>query len=319
MNIIVTGAAGFIGTVLIQDLLNLGYNVIGVDIAPSIIKNDKYSHYQIDITTKNINILPDKDIYCVCHLAAKIRVDESMKDPTMYYHHNVIGTLNLISWCHDKNITNIIFASTAAVYTDKKDDGFDENDETEISKIQSVYGKTKLMNEQMLHDYALSYNFKGYIFRFFNVCGGSEKNHGTPVHLLPIIINNIINNKQINIYGTDYKTVDGTCLRDYIHLKDISNGFVKAIQKGFTHNGFKTYNLGSGNGHTVKEIIYQTIKVYNEYKNNTKCINVNHTTRRPGDIDILLANTNKALKELEWTPKHTLNEMIYDTLIDFES
>lgn len=319
MNIVVTGSSGFIGTVLVQDLIHLGYNVIGIDIKLPIIKHIRYTHFQVDITSKILNDLPINDILCVCHLAAKIRVDESMKDPILYYQHNVNGTLNLLTWCYNKNIKNVIFASTAAVYTSELSDqnGFIESNETDISKIHSVYGKTKLINEQMLHDYAKSYGFKGYIFRFFNVCGGSEKNHESPVHLLPILINNIINSKDINIYGSDYKTTDGTCLRDYIHLKDISNGFIKAVDKGFSHTGFKTYNLGSGIGYTVKEIVYNVISAYNKQKINTFYSKVNECPRRPGDIDILLANCDKANLELSWKVEHNLESMINDTLSDF--
>lgn len=322
MSIIVTGASGFIGEQLSNDLLKSGCSVIGIDKVPQRIHGDKYTHYQIDLTTKNLEELPTGEVKCVCHLAASIRVDESMKKPADYYHNNVWGTMNLLNWCQSKNIKNIIFASTAAVYTDVNiGRGFVEDDPTNLEDIYSVYGKTKLMNEQMLHDYACSYGIKGYIFRFFNVCGGSEKNHGTPIHLIPVIINNIINHNQIYINGTDYQTRDGTCLRDYIHLKDISNGFIKALQQGFDHSGFKTYNLGSGTGYTVKEIIDKIIDVYKETKDNADLdlvgCTVKTTSRRAGDIDILLADSTKAKKELDWIPLNDLDTMIKDSINDF--
>lgn len=317
--IIVTGSSGFIGTKLVLDLVEK-FRVIGIDVKSASIKHEKYTHYQMDLTNKeNLNNVPVIGIKCVCHLAAKIRVDESMSEPKLYYLHNVIGTTNLLDWCVQRDIKNFIFASTAAVYGDIKRESSTNNCgffEVESGNPKSVYGQNKLECENILHDYSTKFGLRGYIFRFFNVCGGSEKNHDSPVHLLPIIVDNLIKNKDVYIYGNDYNTRDGTCLRDYIHLRDISLGFMSGIDHGFTHDNFKIYNLGSGSGYTVNDIVFITVNKY--------IATVGHTEskivlgkRRPGDVDILLANCDKAKKELGWTPTCDIETMISDTIKSF--
>ena len=313
--IIITGSSGFIGSILRDELLNQNFEVIGIDIIPSNVRRPNYLEFNFDISTQFDYIPPSllSNVSCVCHLAAKIRVDESMKNPEMYYKHNVIGTINLLNWCLKNNIKNILFASTAAVYGKLLEEGTPGYVEEDVGNPVSVYGQTKLTCEEIIKSYSSAYGFKGYIFRFFNVCGGSELNHGTPIHLLPLIINNILHNKDIQIFGTDYKTKDGTCVRDYIHLKDISRAFLLSIDKGF-EDGIKTYNLGSGEGFTVKEIVDKIVEYYSE---KGKTINVLIRDRRSGDFDMLIANSNLIKKELGWYPEHELNKMISDTINSF--
>lgn len=318
--IIVTGASGFIAQQLITDLLRSGYYIIGIDTKDpnNEFENTKaYKHLKLDLLDfdkyKSLDpdyIFSESLIVCVCHLAAKIRVDESVKEPLLYYDNNVNATVNLLKWCSLFKISNIIFASTAAVYSGTMpNDGFEETQETPLNGISSPYGKSKLMDEIILIDSQM----KGYIFRFFNVCGGYEPEL---IHLLPIIVNNLITNKDIKIYGTDYQTRDGSCLRDYIHLKDISAAFLRAINKGFSFNDFKIYNLGSNVGYTVKEIISRSIDIYNEIKGSYKNSVITHP-RRSGDADVLLANSNKARLELKWEPEFNLDRMIRDTIRSF--
>jgi UDP-glucose 4-epimerase len=313
--ILLTGSSGFIGATLCEDLLNKGYKVIGLDIIISTRSHKNYQEYNIDISDANaFTLLSNLKISAVLHLAAKIRVDESMSNPEMYYKHNVIGTINLLNWCQSNDIRNIVFASTAGVYGEISI-GVNGYIEEEAANPVSVYGRTKLMCENILQDYALAYSFKGYIFRFFNVCGGSELNHGAPIHLVPLVVNNILNNRDVSIFGTDYKTRDGTCIRDYVHLKDISNAFILAYEKGFDFNGFKVYNLGSGEGFSVKEMINEIYKVMSN-KINIKS-KILCKDRRPGDADILVANSGLAYKELGWKWERGLEVMIEDTITDF--
>jgi UDP-glucose 4-epimerase len=319
--ILVTGSSGFIGSVLVQDLLEKHYTVIGVDLIPSHILHKNFTPYILDLTKKDsLNVLNffTKDIYSVCHLAAKIRVDESMIDPGLYYEHNITATNNLLIWCKKNNILNILFASTAAVYGTPLDNCIKGYIENQSGDPVSVYGKTKLICENLIKDFHIAHNFRGYIFRFFNVCGGSEFNHGKPLHLIPIIVNNIIQGKDIQIFGNNYNTKDGTCVRDYIHLKDISNGFILAIEKGFEINDIKIYNLGSEEGFTVKEIIDKCLEIFNKihpnFIYNTKIINSN---RRLGDFDTLIADNSLCKKELNWTTKYNLDDMITDTIKSF--
>lgn len=319
-SILVTGSSGFIGECLINTLLDTGYKVIGLDLVPSKIVHTNFTSYIVDLTDANFyRGIKETDISLVCHLAAKIRVDESMYNPKLYYENNILGTLNLLNWCCSTNILNIIFASTAAVYGEENSTvyGFKESD---AGHPKSVYGKTKLFCEQMLQDYAMAYGIRGYVFRFFNVCGGSELNHGQPIHLLPLVVDNLIKGKDIKIFGTDYVTKDGTCVRDYIHLLDISNAFILAISKGFNFKGFKIYNLGSNSGYTVKEIIYKICNKYKEMKQisiDTLHSQIIYSDRRSGDCDILIANSSLASRELGWSIKYNLDTMVTDTIKSF--
>jgi len=360
--IIVTGSSGFIGTQLVNDLLRLDYEIIGIDLKKASVIHKNYTHLILDLSdADSYNLIPFQSVSCICHLAAKIRVDESMIKPDLYYNHNVTALIYLLNWMKSHDIKNFIFASTAAVYGESqatpikkneygeflknKQDEPIKNDYTRLTKSNpdyefpllnafrskknigyteeqagnpiSVYGRTKLIGEQILQDYSQAYGIKGYIFRFFNVCGGSESNHDQPIHLLPIIVNNIRNNKDINIYGTDYNTRDGTCLRDYIHLKDISSGFISGLKNGFDYNGFKIYNLGSGKGYTVREIIDKLLEKYALLKGSI-VIKVIKCLRRPGDFDTLLANSQKVMRDLGWEPKCGLDTMITDTILSFD-
>ena len=315
--VLVTGSSGFIGSVLVEGLLSEGYKVIGIDLIKSNIKHENFTWYVLDITDEkqlNCEILTDLDIYCVCHLAAKIRVDESMREPDLYYIHNVTGTINILNWCKKRNIRNILFASTAAVYGNPLKEINHGYTEEEAGNPLSVYGRNKLMCEQIICDYG----FSGYIFRFFNVCGGSELNHGTPIHLLPLVVNNIIHGKDISIFGDTYKTKDGTCVRDYIHLNDISRAFIMCIKNGFRSDKIKIYNLGSGEGYTVQEIIDKMLEIFDRlHPGYTDKIKVIKHDRRPGDFDTLIANSDLIKNELNWKVEYGLEEMITDTIKSF--
>ena len=311
--IIVTGSSGFIGSILVKELIKNNYKVIGIDIVPSTFIDNNYKEYNIDLTDINQynNIIIDGKILCVCHLAAKIRVDESMVDPNLYYYNNISGLINLLNWCVHLQINNFLFASTAAVYGNTIQDFTKGYKEEEAGNPVSIYGKTKLMGEQILKDYQI-HGINGYIFRFFNVCGGSELNHGKPIHLLPILINNLRENKDIKIFGDDYETDDGTCVRDYVHLLDICNAFILCIKNGFNNN-FKIYNLGSSNGFSVKQIVDECISQYNA----DNSIKILIEKRRAGDTDILIANSDKIYNELGWKCQYDLKQMVNDTIVSF--
>ncbi len=314
MKILVTGASGFIGSVLVKELCK-DHQVIGVDLkdAPDLLKN--YTHIRMDLSNpQEYSILNTINFDCICHLAGKIRVDESMTSPGDYYLHNIIALINLLEYARSNSIKKFILASTAAVYSGTSPEGSTCFLEEDAGNPLSVYGKTKLMGETILHDYARAYGFTGYIFRFFNVCGGFES---PLIHLIPIIVNNLLENKPLKIYGTDYATRDGTCLRDYIHVKDITRAFILAINNGFSHDGFKIYNLGSGTGYTVREIVYSVVAKYQAIKKHEYVVTISEYPRRPGDFDVLLANSEKATDELGWTPNFKLDEMITDTIEAF--
>ena len=308
MNILVTGSSGAIGKVAVKYFIENHFNVYGIDIRPSDFSDKKYTHKIIDIRQKDIlnDYIGNLHIHTVCHLAAHVKVDESETCPSTYYQNNVIGSINILDSMVNNQIKNIIFASTAAVYGfSNLNDDFKETDEC---KPASVYGKTKLMSEYIIKDYVRAYGINAIVFRFFNVGGTADTDR--PYHLIPLIVNRLCDNSDIFINGTDYDTSDGTCVRDYIHVLDICHAFLLATQNNL--EGFSVFNLGSGTGYTVREIISACV-AYSKSK--SKIIIRN---RRPGDPDILVADTDKILQELSWIPIRSLEEIITDTMSAYD-
>lgn len=307
--ILITGSSGFIGRRLTSHFLKLNYGVIGIDIKKSKVTSDAYVHIQKDLTdiffiSSTIDIIKTYKIIATFHLAAKIKVGSSMLNPAKYYNNNIIGLYNLLNLLLTIKSYNIIFSSTAAVYGSESIQAYTE---TEAGGKLSVYGHTKLMGEEILKFYSI-YGFKGYIFRFFNVSG----EYVSPVHLIDIIVHNLKKGESITIFGTDYPTRDGTCLRDYIHVDDISNAFDKAITKGFDHKSFIILNLGSSTGYTVKEIITKTMELTGL---NTQIINGD---KRSGDAVATLSDISLVKEILDWKPTKALDDIIKDTIVTYK-
>jgi UDP-glucose 4-epimerase len=318
-SILITGASGFIGQFLTSHFLKKDYNVIGIDIKEDKFKCNGYTHLTYDLSDNNntgtiISILKDKNIDTVFHLAAKIKVDKSMTNPHKYYKNNIVGLINLLDILKSINVYNIIFASTAAVYnidniTDKS--GIFSEEYTNGFNGLSVYGETKLYAEKILQEYSI-YGFKGYIFRFFNV-GGKYPDKNV-CHLIDILINNINQGFTLKVFGNNYDTKDGTCIRDYIHVKDIINAFDMCNQSGYNHTSFKIYNLGSQKGYTVSEIINEVIKNYEELNGMKVKSNIEICNRRDGDMSITVANSNKIENDIGWKCIYTLKDIVIDTI-----
>ena len=298
---IITGASGFIGKKLVERLLKDKESiVIGIDINSSEINNDKYTHKIMDIREKIDIDMPDEKVM-IFHLAALISVEDSMSDPNKYYNTNVLGTINVLEFMVKNNIKNIYFSSTAAVYSFGSN-LLKENDECNPS---SIYGMTKYHSENIIKFYTERYDINAIIFRFFNVAGGRDT-QDKPHHLIPVLVNNI--NKKWYIYGDNYDTKDGTCVRDYIHVDDIVSAFIKIIDYNFK---YEIFNLGSGAGYTVKEIINLLKEII---KKDYTIPDIIITNRRDGDPGILVADTNKFRNKTGWRPDKTLNDIIVDTL-----
>ena len=321
MIIAVTGSSGFIGSRLCVSLLELGHQVCGLDISSTInkIQNNNYTSCQVDITNydaiRAIFLLLKPDV--ICHLSAKIKVDESERDPSMYYLHNVIATYNILE-CAKLNNSKIIFASSTAVYGTPSCTPYKEEDSMVPA---SVYGSTKLIGENMIKDYSTAYGINSVIFRFFNAAGGSDI--GVPYHLIPRIIYNLSHNITINIYGTNYPTKDGTCIRDYIHVTDITDAFSMAIahlheldHQNIT-NTVKVYNLGTECGYSVDEIVKRSIHIYSKVFPDVVCKPVVICDRRKGDPPFLLANCDAVNNSLGWKARFTIDEIIFDTIKDY--
>ena len=319
MNILVTGGAGYIGSHVCKLLSKSGFNPIVFDN----LSNGNLSSCKWGVFI-NGDILKRKQIKdaiskynprFIIHLAAHTNVSESIKDPNLYYVNNVIGTLNLLSEMIEGNVRGIIFSSTCAVYGSPK-----VLPVTEKSLIDplSPYGSTKFMMEQAIKDYASIYNLKYTIFRYFNVAGADidceiGEIHDPEPHLIPRVIKAAIDkNSKIEIYGNDYPTHDGTCIRDYIHVVDIARAHIYALKnhmKGNVKNS--VYNLGSGNkGYSVLEIISYLEFKFGEIE---KCIK----EKREGDAISLYSNIEKVQKKLNWSPKFSSLENIIETAISW--
>lgn len=297
-NILVTGSKGYIGSHAVKQLKRKKYNVIEFDKQDSLFNN-------LLIPTTIEKVFNTHNIDCVIHFAGVIEAGESMIDPQKYYFNNVVGTLNLLNIMLRYNCKKIIFSSTAAVYDTK----MDNIKETDTLNPHNVYGKTKLIVENILEDYHKAYNLNYVALRYFNASGADEsgklgENHNPETHLIPIVLKVAKKEKdEINVYGDMYKTRDGTCVRDYIHVNDLVEAHILALEK-IDKLKNEIINLGNGKGYSVFDIIKMCEKV-----TNTK-INIRVVGNRPGDADRLVADYTKAKKILKWKPKRHLKQII---------
>lgn len=314
MAILVTGGAGYIGSHTVKMLHENGYEVVVFD---SLEKGHRQAVKDTVLVAgnlldeKNLEELFNKyNISSVIHFAAHSLVGESMIDPQKYYINNVTGTLNLLKAMMQNKVDKLVFSSTAAVYGEPNISPITE--ETE-KKPTNIYGKTKLIIENILEDYNKAYGLNYISLRYFNACGADEsgeigEDHSPETHLIPLVLQTALGNREkISIFGDDYNTPDGTCIRDYIHVNDLAQAHIlalKALEKGAKSN---IYNLGNGNGFSVKEVIEVAEKVTG--------ININKeiADRRPGDPAVLVASSDKIRKELGWQPKYTNLEKIIET------
>ncbi len=328
MNILITGGLGYIGSHTCVELLNQNHKIIIIDnlsnttedILLNISKITNVHNiflYKINITNEREldKIFAKHNITLVIHFAGLKSVNESLADPLIYYHNNVGGTISLLKIMKKYNCKRIIFSSSATVYGLNN---YPVDESAHIGNgITNVYGKTKLIIENILNDmYNSDYIWSIIILRYFNPIGShnsgllKENPKGIPNNLFPYLTK--VYSKELNclnIFGNNYETPDGTCIRDFIHVVDIAKGHVAAIKKIFTP-GVHIYNLGTGKGTSVLELIETFEKV-----NNTK-INYKFENKRIGDLPIVYANVNKAKCELDWIASLTLDDMCkYNLLI----
>jgi UDP-glucose-4-epimerase GalE len=309
-NILVTGGAGYIGSACVSALISAGYRVTVFDnlstgqrdkIHPNavLVEGDITNYHDIETTCSS------QVFDVVLHFAAKKAVGESESNPALYFHTNVTGTLNLLTAMAKCTIPQLVFSSTAAVYLPPSDD--DPVSESSAVGPVSVYGSSKLMAETIVREFARTGMLSQYtILRYFNVAGDAGLNfeEENAQNVFPILKTALTTNTPFSIFGTDYQTRDGTCIRDYIHLQDLVEAHVRAV--GSTVSD--TYNLGTGTGYTVRELITAFEAV------GEKSITVVETVRRLGDAPIVTAAADKAAKELGWSPRHTLEDMVKSTL-----
>lgn len=315
--ILVTGGAGYIGSHCALALLEKGFEVVvfdnlstgHIETINELKKHGNLEFVQGDLLVKNDveNLFLGKDIEAVVHFAAFSQVGESVINPQKYYLNNVCGTLNLLEGMLKNNVKKIVFSSTAATYGEPTYTPIDEN---HPQNPINPYGQSKLMIEKIMDDYDRAYGLKSVRLRYFNVAGADFKArigewHDPETHLIPNILKSTFNSgKVFEMYGSDYPTKDGTCVRDYINIEDLISAHLLALD--YLNNGGETdfFNLGTKEGNTVKEVFSSCEEIC------LKKIPVNVKPRREGDPASLIADNTKARRVLNWNPQNSLNESI---------
>ena len=314
MNILVTGGAGYIGSHACKALAQAGYT-------PIVFDNLIYGHEEAvkwgpleigDITDRKrlIAVIKHYEPMAVMHFAAFAYVDESVQDPSKYYHNNLIGTLNLLEVMRDYNIDKFIFSSTCATY------GIPYNIPIYESHSQNPinpYGRSKLMIETILRDFEYAYGLRSISLRYFNAAGADPngeigESHDPETHLIPLVLEAASGLRpEVIIFGDDYDTQDGTCIRDYIHVSDIADAHVLAL--GALKNGSisTSYNLGNGDGFSV----YEIIRAVEEVTSQVVPIRIGH--RREGDPYCLVGSASRIKVDLNWKPKFIDLKSIIET------
>lgn len=302
MKIVVTGAAGYIGSQTCKTLTRAGHFVIGVDRNKP--RHTYYSEFHTDRNYDDIQDLLLGVDACV-HIAATSLVGPSMTDPHTYYKNNVAGTLALMQDCNVQNVKKFIFASSAACYGEVEDGTCNILDTTEPT---NPYGWSKRMTEIMLEDYARAYGMTSVSLRFFNVAGadtegelGQEKQ---ATHIIARIMESAMAGKKFTLFGSDYPTPDGTCIRDYIHVEDVADGIKTALDFCGSAIGAHRFNLGSGSGNSNMEIIKSIAE------QTPLMPDVEFASARPGDPAILIADTTYTANMNNWQPKYDLNHIV---------
>jgi len=302
MNVLVTGGAGYIGSIINEELLNGGHDVTVFDSLAkghraAVDARARFVAGDISDTALVTSTLEKNQIEAVIHMAADSLVEESFAQPEKYYQNNVVKGLKLLDAMRDCNVHKLVFSSTAAVYGGPAKQPIGETDPTHPT---NPYGETKLAFEQMLRSYEEAYGLRFATLRYFNAAGASEQfgeAHEPETHLIPLVLQAANGTRaEVQIFGDDYSTRDGTCVRDYIHVIDLARAHVLAL--GVLNQGSAIYNLGcGGDGYTVRQVIDTTREVTGRE------IKTRIAPRRAGDPPVLVASSEKVLRELGWKPE----------------
>jgi UDP-glucose 4-epimerase len=312
MNVLVTGAAGYIGSIVTEELVSEGNIVIALDnlhqghreaVGPEavFVQDDLGDVEALD------HIFSRYQIEAVMHLAAVSIVEQSMTDPNSYFYNNISCGINLLDAMLKHKVECLVFSSSAAVYGEPKTTPIDE--EHSLLPV-NAYGETKLMFERILYWYRKAYGLKSVSLRYFNAAGASDRygeHHEPETHLIPKVLQVALGQEDsIRVFGTDYDTKDGSCIRDYVHILDIASAHILALQH-LDSQGVKSYNLGSGKGYSVLEVIETARRITGAE------IPYQELPRRPGDPATLVASSDLARSELGWVPKYGDLEVIIET------
>jgi UDP-glucose 4-epimerase len=324
MKILVTGGTGYIGSHTVVELLAKGYTPIIADdlsnskkgVLESIekITGKKVAFYEVDLCDKKNTekIFDEHKIDATIHFAAWKAVGESVEKPLKYYRNNLVSLINLLEIYSDRKLDNFLFSSSCSVYGQSKILPVTET--TPLQKAESPYGNTKQIGEEILADSIRANGFHAIALRYFNPAGAHESALigelplQPPTNLVPVITQTAIGKREsVTVHGSDYGTPDGTCIRDYVHVVDIANAHILAVERLInkkTKNNYELYNLGSGNGNSVLEAINAFEKV------SEKKLNYIMGPRRPGDVEKVWADTSLSKEELNWICKFNLEDIM---------
>lgn len=316
MRVLVTGGAGYIGSVVTEELLNDGHEVVVFD---SLIKGhraaaDRRAKFvEGDLMDSELlqRTLRENAVQAVIHMAAHSLVGESVENPAKYYGNNVVGGLKLIDTMRACEVKKLVFSSTAATYGEPEKQPIEETDPTQPT---NPYGESKLAFERALHCYEHAYGLRYASLRYFNAAGASRQcgeQHDPETHLIPLVLKAATGARaDVQIFGDDYPTRDGTCVRDYIHVIDLARAHILAL--GILDDRSTIYNLGcGGDGYTVKEVIDAARGVTGRE------ITARTVKRRAGDPAVLIASSDKIKRELGWSPKFQDLKLIIQSAWDW--
>lgn len=307
MKTLVTGGAGYVGSHMVETLLEAGHEVVVLDDLSSGHRDavsERARFVQGDVgNTKDVTALLEREgIEAVLHFAAKIRVEESVTDPRVYFRGNLVATLGLLEAVLDAGVRKFVFSSTAAVYGTPEAVPIDEDHPL---RPVNPYGETKLAIERALEAYGNAYGLKWAALRYFNAAGahhekGLGERHDPESHLIPIVLDVAVGTRaSISVFGTRYPTPDGSCVRDYIHVRDLADAHLRALEYLEAGGQSRAFNLGTGHGHTVREVVASARKVTG------KPIPIVEAEPRAGDPAELVAKVDRAKNALGWQPKRT--------------
>jgi UDP-glucose 4-epimerase len=314
LRILVVGGAGYVGSTTVERLIEGGHGVTVYDDLStghraSVVDDAVFVEGDIADTGHLEAVLRDDRIEAVLHCAAKSLVAESMADPGLYYRSNVAGGVALLDAMDRAGVTRLVFSSTAAVYGEPRRVPIAEADRTEPI---NPYGATKLAFEGAMRWFAAAHDFRAISLRYFNVAGATERNgedHEPETHLIPLVLRVAAGEAtHVQIYGQDYPTPDGTCIRDFVHVRDLANAHLLALEAtGEGDSSLEVYNLGSAAGFSVREVVEAARKVTG------RAIPARPLKRRTGDPPVLVASSRRARRELGWSPRSSsLEQMVAD-------
>lgn len=311
MAILVTGGAGYIGSHTVADLLERGEEVVVID---NLLTGHREALlggtlYEGDLRDKELlaRIFAENNITAVIHFAASSLVGESMQNPFKYYDNNVYGAMCLLDAMQQAGVKKIVFSSTAATYGEPEKVPIEESDRTEPA---NVYGETKLMMERMMNWFDKVHGIRYVALRYFNAAGAHTsgkigEDHRPESHLIPLVLQTALGQREfISVFGEDYPTEDGTCVRDYIHVSDLADAHIKSVEYLNNDGASNVFNLGNGQGFSVKQVIETAVKVTG------RDIPVKFEARRSGDPAVLVASSEKARSVLGWKPSYNQLEDI---------